>query len=154
MKQILKWFVLALSVISLAACSALSGVTEAVQYPKQALDYVQQTSSFINEVQTIAETGDISEENQKALLDAMKKQKEALNQFNELTPPSIQAAEDIHNQIVDFNGVLEPVLDESIAALESGSLQPDALKQAFSPVFDGIGEVTNLVDGLNNLLKQ
>lgn len=154
MKQVLKWFVLALSVISLSACSAISGVTDAVQYPKQAIDYVQQTSSFISETQTIVGSADLSEENQKALLDAMKKQKEALTHFNELTPPPIQAAEDIHNQIVDFNGVLEPVLDESIAALEDGSLQPDALKQTFSPLFDGIGEVTKLIDGLNNLLKQ
>jgi len=136
-----------IGLVFLGACSVLEDVNNTLTYVNEATDYVNEVSTFVNEAPSLAEQA-VTDEQARADLETMlTEMQEDMNSFNELQPPGV--AEDLHQQIVDYNQQAEEGVNLYIDNIENGQFDPALLEN--SELFQTLQNITNTIDQIQQL---
>ena len=136
-----------IGLLFLGACSVLEDVNNTLTYVNEATDYVNEVSTFVNDAPSLAEQA-VTDEQARADFEMMlTEMQEDMNSFNELQPPGV--AEDLHQQIVDYNQQAEEGVNLLLANIENGQLDSALLEN--SKLFQTLQNVTNTIDQIQQL---
>jgi outer membrane murein-binding lipoprotein Lpp len=136
-----------LSITVLTGCSAVNDVTNGLNYIPAATDYINEVQQFSKDIPALAETA-ITDQNARVKLEeALKEMKAEINEFGELTPPSV--FEDVHNQVIEHNSTFQEGIDNYLTAVKNGELNPELLEQ--SGLLDDIAVYTDLLSQIKKL---
>ncbi|RFU62976.1 DUF6376 family protein [Peribacillus glennii] len=146
MKRILTMFGL-LSMLLLGGCAILEEANNSLDYADKATTYLDKASKFAEDVPQMAEDAVTNQEARKNLETELIAMKEEIKTFNETKAPSI--AEDIHNQITEYNEKLNSGIDSYLKNIENGKWDPALLQD--SEIMKTVNELTSLIDKIENL---
>jgi outer membrane murein-binding lipoprotein Lpp len=136
-----------LSITVLTGCSAVNDVTNGLNYIPAATDYINEVQQFSKDIPALAETA-ITDQNARVKLEeALKEMKAEINEFGELTPPSV--FEDVHNQVIEHNSTFQEGIDNYLTAVKNGELNHELLEQ--SGLLDDIAVYTDLLSQIKKL---
>lgn len=136
-----------IGLLFLGACSVLEDVNNTLTYVNEATDYVNEVSTFVNEAPSLAEQA-VTDEQARAELETMlTEMQEDMDSFNALQPPGV--AEDLHQQIVDYNQQAEEGVNLYLDNIENGKFDPALLEN--SELFQTLENVTNTIDQIQQL---
>jgi outer membrane murein-binding lipoprotein Lpp len=136
-----------LSITVLTGCSAVNDVTNGLNYIPAATDYINEVQQFSKDIPALAETA-ITDQNARVKLEeALKEMKTEINEFGELTPPSV--FEDVHNQVIEHNSTFQEGIDNYLTAVKNGELNHELLEQ--SGLLDDIAVYTDLLSQIKKL---
>lgn len=136
-----------LGAILLSGCSILGEVNNSIDYADQATSYLDKASKFAEDVPQMAQDAVTNQEVRGNLEKELIAMKEEIKTFNETKAPSI--AEDIHNQIVEYNEKLNSGIDSYLQNIENGKWDPAILED--SEIMKTLNELTSLMNKIENL---
>ncbi|MDQ0220434.1 hypothetical protein ELQ35_15385 [Peribacillus cavernae] len=136
-----------LSTVVLGGCSILGEVNNSVDYVNEATDYLDKARNFAEDVPQLAEDAVTNQEARKNLENELETMQQDIKDFNETKAPSI--AEDIHNQIVEYNEKLNKGIDSYLQNIENGKFDPALLQD--SEIVQTANELTSLMNKIENL---
>lgn len=136
-----------ISITVLTGCSAVNDVTNGLNYVPAATDYINEVQQFSKEIPSLAENAITDQNARVELEEALKEMKADINEFGELTPPSV--FEDVHNQVMEHNNTFQEGIDNYLTAVKNGELNPDLLEQ--SGLLDDIAVYTDLLSQIKKL---
>lgn len=143
-----KWLAVALTtVIGLSGCSFLEDVNGTIDYVNQATDYVNEASEFANEVPAMAERAITDPEALADLETRLLEMKQEIETFNDLEAPGL--AEDIHQQVMDYNDKALEGINVFLLNIENGQLDPALLEN--TEVFSTLQELADLSEKIQQL---
>jgi hypothetical protein len=145
-----KWLaVVLMTLIGLSGCSFLEDVNGTIDYVNQATDYVNEATEFANEVPSLAERAITDTEALADLETSLLEMKQEIESFNELEAPAL--AEDIHQQVLEYNDKALEGINVLLANIENGELDPALLEN--SEVFSTLQELADLSEQIQQLGK-
>ncbi|PLT32999.1 DUF6376 family protein [Bacillus sp. V5-8f] len=136
-----------LSMLLLGGCSLLEEANNSLDYAEKATNYLDKASQFAEDVPQMAQDAVTNQEARKSLENELISMKEEIKNFNETKAPTI--AEDIHNQIIEYNGKLNNGIDSYLKNIENGKWDPAILQD--SEIMKTVNELSSLIDKVENL---
>ncbi|HJV47403.1 MAG TPA: DUF6376 family protein [Bacillota bacterium] len=143
------------SIISLTACSAVQEVSNGVDYARGATDYINKVLTFKSDVTQFIEQGKFDQATRKSFLPKVEQMKKDVATFESLTPPKIEAIQNIHQQITDFNQVFKPSLDTLTTTLnaETPEITMDQFSHKISQGLDSAKNLQGVLGPLKDFIK-
>ncbi|TWI55878.1 DUF6376 family protein [Halalkalibacter nanhaiisediminis] len=135
-----------LSLLFVAGCSELTGLTDSVEYVQETTAYLAEINQFAEEVPAMLDQAINDQEIREELEQGLIEMKQEIQNFSELTPP--EAILDLHDQISMESEKLEQGINQTLAILEDGNVDLSILEET-----EFLQTVTEL-NGLINQLKQ
>jgi|SRR5690606_6439961 len=136
-----------IGMLFLGACSVLDDVNNTLTYVNEATDYVNEVSAFVNEAPDLASQAVTDEQARVELETMLTEMQEDIEIFNDLEAPGI--AEDLHQQIVDYNTQAEEGINVVLENVENGQFDPALFEN--SEIFQTFQNITNTMDQIQQL---
>ncbi|WP_453990041.1 DUF6376 family protein [Bacillus nitroreducens] len=136
-----------IGMLFLGACSVLDDVNNTLTYVNEATDYVNEVSAFVNEAPDLASQAVTDEQARVELETMLTEMKEDIEIFNGLEAPG--TAEDLHQQIVDYNTQAEEGINVVLENVENGQFDPALFEN--SEIFQTFQNITNTMDQIQQL---
>jgi hypothetical protein len=136
-----------ISTMLLSGCSFLGEVNNSLDYANEATAYLDKAKKFAEDVPQLAQDAVTNQEARKNLENELKTMKQDIKEFNETKAPSI--AEDIHNQIVEYNQKLDQGIDIYLNNIENGQYDPAFLED--TEIMQTINELRDLSTQIEKL---
>jgi hypothetical protein len=145
--MILRVLLIALSFGLLTGCSVLDSVDTSLNYANEATTYVNNAASFSEQLPSLAEQAVTDPEAKNSLLDELENMKNNIANFNAIEAPSF--AEDIHQQLVDYNETLEQDIDGYLEKAKIDNISLDSL--ADSHILQTVDQITQTLNQIKQL---
>jgi 3-oxoacyl-[acyl-carrier-protein] synthase III len=139
--------IMASLLILLSGCSLLNDAKNTITYVNDATDYLGKATTFANEAPSLARQAVQDEQAAKELETMLQEMKQEMESFNELQAPDMAA--DLHQQIVDQNGIMAEGIDFYLTNMENGKLDPAVLEN--TKLFQTVEEISNIIDQIKNI---
>jgi hypothetical protein len=133
--------------ILLSGCSLLNDAKNTITYVNDATDYLAKATTFANEAPSLAQQAVQDEQAAKELETMLQEMKQEIESFNELQAPEMAA--DLHQQIVNQNGIITEGIDLYLTNMENGKLDPAVLEN--TQIFQTVQEISSIIDQIKNL---
>lgn len=143
----LKMIIAVLIIALMPGCSLVDSVSQTLDYSEQATSYINETADFAQQLPGMAEQAVNDTGAKDALIRELESMKETVLQFDQLEAPKL--AQDIHNQILEYNSTLQTEIDGLLQNLNDQVPVLQALEN--SQIIQTIDQIGKLLGGIQNL---
>lgn len=131
----------------LSGCSVLDNVNQSLNYVTEATTYVNDVSSFAEQLPNMAQDALTNPEAFDQVTNAFEQMKEQINQFNALEAPAF--AQDIHDQLSQYNETFLQEINTYITQITNNTIDLEAIQQ--SEMMKTMQSITELMNQIQQL---
>jgi hypothetical protein len=144
-----KWFIVisASLLLLLSGCSLLDDAKNTITYINQATDYINTATEFANNAPAIAQQAVTDQQAAEQLETMLLDMKQEIETFNALQAPNV--AQDLHQQLVEKNGIVLTGIDLYLDSIVDGKLDPAVIEN--TELFQTIQEFNSIIDQIKAL---
>jgi hypothetical protein len=144
-----KWLILIIVsfTVLLGGCSLLEDAKNTVTYINEATDYLNKATTFANEAPSLAQKAVSDPQAATELEELLNEMKQDINTFNKLQAPELAA--DLHQQIVNQNGIVTKGIDMYLNNFVDGKLDPAVLEN--TELYQTVGEISDIINQIKQL---
>ncbi|OES45147.1 DUF6376 family protein [Domibacillus iocasae] len=124
--MMIKWAAAAgLSTILLSGCSLLDEANNTLTYTSDMTDFLNETQQFANEVPALLEDAASNPDIIQDVQTHLESLQQDIDEVQQMEAPAI--AEGVHGTLLDYSTQLESGVNDAMAKIENGILDPSAL---------------------------
>lgn len=143
----LRFLLVVLAVCLLPGCSLFDGVNNSLNYVDQTTTYINDVNRFANEIPALAEQAVTNTQARTTLKQEFENMKEKVAAFDGIHAPAF--AKEIHEQLVSYNETLMKEINDYLEKINNGAIDWNSI--ANSQMVETIKKITGILDQVKNL---